>query len=77
MLKCNAEVRIPSPMTAAYLIDFCKNNGGSKGDYEVYAHVSDDIVTLCLVKRLEEREGHPNGKVWAFRVLPRLPDREV
>jgi hypothetical protein len=39
--------------------------------------VSDDIVTLCIVKRLEEREGHPNGKVWAFRVLPRLPDQEV
>jgi len=35
------------------------------------------IVTLCIVKRLEEREGHPNGKVWAFRVLPRLPDQEV
>jgi hypothetical protein len=64
-------------MTAAYLIDFCQRNGGSKGDHGVYAQASDGIVTLCLVKRLEERDGHPNGKVWAFRVLPQLPDREV
>jgi hypothetical protein len=78
MLKSDAHVRIPSPMTAQYLIDFCRANGGSKGDHEVYAHVSDGAVTLCLVKRLVDRgEGQPNGKVWATRVLPQLLDREV
>lgn len=75
MLKCDQDVHLPSPMTAQYLMEFCKNNGGSKGDHEVYVRADGGLVTLYLVKRLpDRREDQPNGKVWAFRVLPKLPD---
>ena len=78
-VKADQNVYIPSALTAQSLVTFCTANGGAKGEHEVYYSVEDGTVRLCLVKRVTDREvasGHPNGKVWATRVIPQLPEQE-
>jgi hypothetical protein len=77
-VKADQNVYIPSPMTAQSLVEFCTQHGGAKGEHEVFFSVEDGTVLLCLVKRVTGREvapGHPNGKVWATRVIPQLPEQ--